>query len=243
MEIFNADQQKNLEINNLLQKIKYRADRQEPDPFIYFPLKDEDNAKLSTLYLFGVLKKLGAIKVICHGVDKIDKKIKKRNAPKITTIKGWLVGPIEPKFSQLCQEYEKKAAEKLEDKIISQESENITPIRNLSLDEKNYFLEINNGEKIISFRSKKSREGLERETKQFKILYHLWDYRWELKNDKVIRRGDFVSLDNLTKGSGSKNIDATYKHIQRLNAYLKKTGVSIEIAGDNAKYRLIITKS
>lgn len=243
MEIFNADQQKNLEINNLLQKIKYKADRQELNTFIYFPLKAEDNAKFSTLYLFGVLKNLGAIKVICYSINKIDKKIKKHNAPKTTSIKGWLVKLIEPKFSQLCREYEKKVAKKLGDKGILQKSENITPIKNLSLDEKNYFIEINNGEKIISFRSKKNKEGLERETKQFKILYHLWDYRWELKNGKVIKRGDFASLDNLTKGSGSKNTDATYKHIQRLNACLKKAGVSIKIAGDNAKYRLIIVKS
>jgi glucan-binding YG repeat protein len=243
MEIFNADKQKNLEINNLLQKIKYKADRQKPDTFIYFPLKVEDNAKFSTLYLFGKLKTLGAIKIICHSVDKIDKKIKKHSKPKTTSIKGWLIKPIEPKFSQLCKEYEERVAEKFEEKTILQKSKDIVPIKNIRLDTSNHFLEINNGEKIISFRSKKGKEGLEKETKQFKILYHLWDFRWELKNNRIITKGDFASLDNLTKGSGSKNPEAACKCIQRLNTYLKKAGLAVEIKGENGKYRLIIVKA
>lgn len=123
MEVFNAERQKNVEINNLLQKIKYKADRQEPDTFISFPLKVEDNAKFSTLYLFGKLKTLGAIKIICHSVDKINKKRKKYNYPKITSIKGWLVKPIEPKFSQLCKEYEERCNEDQTTKIIKNDDE------------------------------------------------------------------------------------------------------------------------
>ena len=115
-------------------------------------------------------------------------------------------------------------------------------IKNASLDKSNYILEINNGEKIISFKSRKKGEGLEKETKQFKILYHLWDFHWEMKNNKVIKKGDYASLDNLMKGSGSESEDAAYKHIQRLNSRFKKEGVAIEIKGENKKYRLIINK-
>src|SRR3989338_11018135 len=66
---------------------------------------------------------------------------------------------------------------------ITKPGENITTsIKDARLDEQNYLLEINNGEKIISFKSKKQGEGLEKETKQFKILYQLWEFRWEFKN-------------------------------------------------------------
>lgn len=116
----------------------------------------------------------------------------------------------------------------------------LIPIKNATLDEKNYLLEINNGEKIISFKSKKKGKGLEKETKLFKILYHLWDYRWIHKNNKVIKKGDYISLDNLAKNCEST--EAAYKHIQRLNDRFKDEGVAIEIRGENEKYRLIVNK-
>ena len=116
-------------------------------------------------------------------------------------------------------------------------------IKNVRLDEENYFLEINNGEKIIMFKSRKKGKGFEKETKQFKTLHHLWDFRRELKADKVLKEGDFVSLDNLTKGSGSKSAGAAYKHIQRLNTRFENEGVAIKISGENEKYRLIINKA
>ena len=116
-------------------------------------------------------------------------------------------------------------------------------IKNIRLDNENYFLEINNGEKVIPFKSRKKGKGFEKETKQFRVLYHLWDFRWELKDDKVLKKGDFVSLDNLAKGSGSKNTGATYKHIQRLNTRFENEGVAIKISGENEKYRLIINKA
>ena len=133
-------------------------------------------------------------------------------------------------------------------------------IKDARLDEQNYLLEINNGEKVISFKSKKKikeldfeedltqeeKEQLGRETlktKQWKILYHLWDFRWELKDGRVLKKGDYTSLDNLVRGSGSKNTEAAYKHIQRLNNRFKDEGVAIEIKGENEKYRLIINKA
>lgn len=116
-------------------------------------------------------------------------------------------------------------------------------IKDARLDESNYFLEINNGEKIISFKSKKKGSGLEKETKQFKVLYHLWDFRWELKDSKVLKKGDYASLDSLARGSGSESKEAAYKHIQRLNNRFKNEGVAIEIKGENEKYRLIINKA
>ncbi len=134
------------------------------------------------------------------------------------------------------------------------------PIRDIRMDEDNCFLEINGGERFVSFKSKKKvkkpdpaeyltreeEEHLKREakkTKQWKILYHLWDFRWEMKNNKVLRKGDFVSLANLKRGTGCKTNGAVFQHIKRLNGRFKNEGLSIEIIGENEKYRLVINKA
>lgn len=114
------------------------------------------------------------------------------------------------------------------------------PIKDIQLDDKNYLLKINKGDKIISFKSKKGEDDLEKETKQFKILYQLWDFRRETKGSRITEQGDYVSLGNLTKGSGSKNTESTYKHIQRLNKRFRENGLAIQIKGKDGKYRLII---
>ncbi len=116
-------------------------------------------------------------------------------------------------------------------------------IKDARLDEKNYLLEINSGGKIISFKSKKKGEGLEKETKQFKILCHLWEFRWELKDGRVLKKGDYASLDNLAREGGSESTGAAYKQIQRLNSRFIDEEVAIEIKGENEKYRLIINKA
>jgi hypothetical protein len=124
-----------------------------------------------------------------------------------------------------------------------QESKPLTiRIKDIRLRASGYLLEINNGEKIISFKSKTKSEGLDKETKQFKILMLLWDYHWELKDGKVLKKGDFTSLENLKRGSKCPTIEATYQHIKRINNLFKKNNLSIEIKGENEKYRLIINK-
>ncbi len=95
----------------------------------------------------------------------------------------------------------------------------------------------------MSFKSKSNGEGIERETKQFKILMHLWDFRWELKVGKVLRKGDFTSLDNLQRGSTCPTPEATYQHIKRINSLFEKNSLPIKIVAENGKYRLIINKA
>ena len=104
-------------------------------------------------------------------------------------------------------------------------------------------MEINNGEKLISFKSKKKGIGLEKETKRFKTLYQLWDFRWELKGSRVLKKGSIISLDNLMKGGEIKSTGAVHSHIKGLNNRFKNEGVAIEIKGENEKYRLIINKA
>jgi hypothetical protein len=116
-------------------------------------------------------------------------------------------------------------------------------IKSLSLNEKDYFLEINNGEDFISFKSKKNKEDLEKETKQFKILYVLWESRREIIDDNPVRAGDIITLNNLVVLSGSTSKGAVLKHIQRLNIRFQKKKLKIKIEGENEKYRLVIYKT
>ena len=119
---------------------------------------------------------------------------------------------------------------------------NIIPIKNIRIDKNNFLLEINEGEENVFFKTKQKGTGLEKETKLFKILYHLWDFRKELKNNKIIQKGDYVLLDNLTKGSNSTSKDATYKNITRLNKRFEDKGLAIKIEGKLGKYQLVIQK-
>lgn len=133
------------------------------------------------------------------------------------------------------------------------------PISNIRMDEDNYLLEINGGERFVSFRSKKKTKKLEPEeyqtqeekahskrevkkTKQWKILCLLWDFHWEMRNNKVLRRGDLFTLENLKRMTGCKTAGAVKQHIKRLNNRFKDDGLSIEIIGENERYRLMINK-
>jgi len=116
-------------------------------------------------------------------------------------------------------------------------------IKDVRLDETNYLLEVNKGENFISFKSKKGGAGLEKETKVFKILFHLWDFRQEVKNGKITLKGNPASLNNLKRGSGCPTDEAIYQHIKRINKLFETKGLPIKIEGDNGKYMLIIYKS
>lgn len=167
--------------------------------------------------------------------------------------------------SNLIREARKEVNEKIESMsienvaLLKKKNNTIaTSIKNIRLDEQSYLLEINKGDKILYFKSKKQvkkldddltqkeREELEKETlktKQWKILSYLWEFRWELKDDMVLKKGDFTSLGNLATASGSESTGAAYKQIQRLNKRFKENGVAIEIKGENEKYRLIVNKA
>ena len=134
------------------------------------------------------------------------------------------------------------------------------PIREIRMDEDNCFLEINGGERFVSFRSKKKikksepeeyltpeeKDHLKREikkTKQWKVLFHLWEFRWEMKGGKVLRSGDVFTLANLRRMTECETTGAVKQHIKRLNNRFKNDGLSIEIIGENEKYRLVINNA
>ncbi|MCK9597073.1 hypothetical protein M0R19_07865 [Candidatus Pacearchaeota archaeon] len=152
---------------------------------------------------------------------------------------------IRPNFSQLYNKYKESVGKKIIKNVAKKSmNDNIIqfPIKDIRLDEQSYLLEINKSEKIVSFKSKRKGKGLEKETKLFKILFQLWDLRQEIKNGKIIEKGDFASLDNLLRGSTSENSTAVYKQIQRLNKRFEKEGLAIKIGGENGRYRLTINK-
>lgn len=145
MKPFNADRQINLEINNLLQRIKYEANEQGDGAFAYFPLFIIDGNKitlkedLSTQILFKKLEKMGAIEISGRTCDEINKTLEEAKISKVKPLisEGYWVSPIEPKFSQLCEEYEGRIDEKFEEKLLNKvalDNEKINP-QNISYDQ------------------------------------------------------------------------------------------------------------
>ena len=170
---------------------------------------------------------------------------------------------LEPSKSLLLDELERqKKKTEISKPLLVQVKSKPTPlpIKDIRIDRDNYFLEINGGERFVSFKSRKKFKKLEPEeystqeekdhlkreakrTKQWKILYHLWAFLWEMKNGKVLRKGDIVTLGNLKRATGCKTTGAVQQHIKRLNDRFKNEGLSIEITGENEKHRLIINKA
>ena len=170
---------------------------------------------------------------------------------------------LKPSRSMLLNELEgqKKKAEISKPLLVRSKTKLAPlPIKDIRMDEDNYLLEVNGGERFLSFRSRKKiktaepeeyltpqeKEHLKREvkkTRQWKVLFYLWDCRWEVKNNKILRKGDFFSLANLRRVTGCKTTGAVQQHIKRLNGRFKYEGLAIEITGENEKHRLIINKA
>lgn len=115
-------------------------------------------------------------------------------------------------------------------------------IKNIRLDESSYVLNINNGEDFISFASRKNKQGLEKETKKYKVLIPLWEFRRETKNGRVIseQNGSFESIENLTTASNSKSEGATRRTISRLEEVFARKKLPIKIDVQKGKYRLSV---
>lgn len=116
-------------------------------------------------------------------------------------------------------------------------------IKDIQLYEDSYTIDVNKGEENISFRSKRGKENLEKETKQFKILVILWEYRQERNDNKILRKGLPTTLDNLVRGSGCPTEESVTQHIKRLNSRFQKEGLLIKIKNIGAnKFVLEVQK-
>lgn len=114
-------------------------------------------------------------------------------------------------------------------------------IQHIALDPKSYSLIINHQD-YVPFRSKRHKHDLEAETKQFKILYHLWEFRKEVKNGKVNQKidSDFASLSNIARGAECTE-EAARQHIKRLRQRFKKEKLPIDIEpSGTGLYQLVI---
>ncbi|MFH1509517.1 MAG: hypothetical protein ABIE68_05100 [bacterium] len=142
-------------------------------------------------------------------------------------------------ISDLKHSLQKKHSSKMNNQKL--EPTSIT-IKRASLSKSNHLIEINNGEKCISFRSKSQVNNPDKETKSFKVLCLLWDFRWKVNNKtgKIIKKGGYETLDNLKTYSHCISKEAASKQIQRLKDRFIKENVSIKIEGVNGKYRIVI---
>jgi len=114
-------------------------------------------------------------------------------------------------------------------------------IKHIAIDEKSYSLIIN-GQDYVSFRSKRNKKDLEAETKQFRVLFHLWEFRKEIKNGRINQKlpSDFVSLSNVATGASCTE-EAARQHIKRLKTRFKKEGLPIDIkASGTGLYQLVV---
>lgn len=124
IEIFNANKQRNIEMNNLLQRIKYESDKiQHEAKCVFFPITIFEDGQLifqekgdNQLYL-KELKDMGVIKLEERSNEERNETLKE------TEMKGLiaeyaLIEPIEPKFSQFCSKYEKLTSEVISSTIL-----------------------------------------------------------------------------------------------------------------------------
>ena len=114
-------------------------------------------------------------------------------------------------------------------------------IKHIALDPKSFSLIINHQD-YVPFRSKRHKQDLEAETKQFKILYHLWEFRKEIKNGKINQKidSDFASLSNIARGAECTE-EAARQHIKRLRQRFRKEKLPIDIEpSGTGLYQLVI---
>lgn len=114
------------------------------------------------------------------------------------------------------------------------------------LDTSNFMLIVNDNERRISFSSKKAGSGLSKETKEFKALVLLWEFRSEVKNKKPIKiknvLSDYTTFKNLKIATESPTENAARQIVKRLRGIFRKNGLPIDIEEEKGKCRLIIKK-
>ena len=133
MKIFNADQERNIEINNLLQRIKDESREQKTDCplFSIFEITNNSGIKykesLRTINLLREFKEMKIIDFTERTIDEVKNTLEKAQESKNTfsVVERYHIKLIEPNFSQKCEEYIIKV-KKLEDSRIPQ-SKQIKP--------------------------------------------------------------------------------------------------------------------
>lgn len=117
MEIFNAEERRDIEINNLLQKIKYKTNEQKNANKVFFPIlitngreKIKYKMSIEEQIIFQELKEMDIIKLEKRNTKEINKTLAELRKSKYEEIiaEGYWIKPIEPNFSELCEKYKKR---------------------------------------------------------------------------------------------------------------------------------------
>ena len=145
---------------------KLKVSSKEDKIISLFPwdFRNEDGDKIQKMNLKEGLRKLAKDQKLLRLVD-----------IKCLDRVGWFSGErikFEVRDREALLKMEKSAEKSIKKKI-----------KHIALDPKSYSLIINHQD-YVSFKSKRHKQDLEAETKQFKVLYHLWEFRKEMKTGK-----------------------------------------------------------
>jgi len=118
-------------------------------------------------------------------------------------------------------------------------------IKHARLDDSDFSLVINHGDRRVPFKSRKRKAWSEKPTKMFEILAYLFQYRRETKKDnkKHDDLSEYISLENIMTKSGCATEEAVYQHIKRLNDCFHDNGLRMVIKTENGKCLLVVRKS
>ncbi|MCK5475442.1 MAG: hypothetical protein KAI71_02580 [Candidatus Pacebacteria bacterium] len=218
MKIFNADRQNNIEINNLLQRIKYKTEHESlSDGSVYFPIitirnnKTFYNENTKNLALFEELERLKIIKIEKRDIDEMNKTLEKNknfNSNEII-VEGYIVKKT-IKFLQKCKEYEKKIDEIL-DKATKNEMRAKVKKSNNDTNKINIIISNNKG----IYRKNKDSElsyPMKTASKRKKIIHNLKDNK---KNGNLL--AEILYNKNLSQLSKEiKEINENFKNKLKL---------------------------
>ena len=213
MEIFNASRQKNTEINNLLQKIKYEVGNlSRGEKYVFLPIiiiKDGQPTYPIDQALLQEVRDMGAIELDKRSIEEMNETLEETEL-KGLIIEGVWIKPIEPKFSRLCEKYQKSITT----------TDTITALNTPRLITRDsngdYFYDgkrIEMGQETIYY-------------KVFDILYTMGDQRGFVSHEEIdrelIKRGLPESRDEKAKYKRIHN--ATLNEQQGLFRYAKVSG-------------------
>jgi hypothetical protein len=71
-------------------------------------------------------------------------------------------------------------------------------------------------------------------------MIYLWEFRRELKKNKLVQEGSFEPIKDIKIDSKSKSDSATRRTISRLNELFEKRGLSMKIETKRGEGRLLV---
>lgn len=241
-EVFNADRQRNTEINNLLQRIKYELCNAPGTKCVYLPThmiqdgQPQYGEHIIDPFLLKELEKMGAIKIdksMERSTDEMNEALEESKM-KGVIVEGLFVEPIEPKFSQLCNKHEKLVN-------TARPPAQDVPEQNLNEDER-----VVTGKKIPVPRVTLSENQLCWQAEcvpmgrgQGSVVKVLLDNRKEYHSNRLRMRKESVNMKVLMTQGGYSNETSFRDALNHIRRKIKKFPMKIENPKKN-HYLLVI---